>query len=87
MNDDDDRTQIGRIERICWIKKLGVLGENPSPAYVGCRGFGRKPKSCISSGNSNEKPESFSSSLFHPPDKPAFWGSPYSFQPLDHMSI
>jgi hypothetical protein len=30
---DDDRTQIGRIERICWIKKVGVLGENPSPAY------------------------------------------------------
>ncbi|MCB5271580.1 MAG: hypothetical protein LHW56_07025, partial [Candidatus Cloacimonetes bacterium] len=38
--------QIGRIKRICWIKKVGVLGENPSPAYVGCRGFGRKPKSC-----------------------------------------
>jgi hypothetical protein len=32
MNDDDDRTQIGRIERICWIKRLGVLGENPIPA-------------------------------------------------------
>ena len=34
MNDDDDRTQIKRIEMICWIKKLGVWGENPSPAYV-----------------------------------------------------
>jgi hypothetical protein len=26
-------------------------------------------------------------SLFHPPDKPAFWAPPYSFEPLDHMSI
>jgi hypothetical protein len=37
MNDDDDRIQIGRIERICWIKKVGVLGENPSPAYQAAR--------------------------------------------------